>query len=366
MKRGMSLRAQQFSSAGTWKHVPARAMWTGLVFTLVASLGACSSKKSDQDNVGASDTAAVGSTDQDSQNNSDGLSISSVKNSPRGGSWSGHSGPVQMKEQPFQSEGRWMNAYYFIRSPDENWESLSEMIYGRTDRANLIAQWNNQGTLKVGRVVYYNSAMRPDDSTSMKIFAEDFGASLEQITVQPGDTLSLIAKARFGNLSNWKEISSLNNLSNPDLIQIGQTLVVQPVQVNTKDALAQIISQSPPAATVSSASSDSASPPSALAAGTTDSSADRDSPSAETLASDAELADLNPSSVPDPIQKTGMFKMANSDLFMKVGLGIILLALIGFAIRKRLLARKAASQSLTESWDDGANVTKLTRPKTGF
>jgi ABC-type amino acid transport substrate-binding protein len=46
--------------------------------------------------------------------------------------------------------------------------------------------------------------------------------------VKPGDTLSGIAKARYGNMSRWKEIWQLNSgrIADPNLIEIGWELVV--------------------------------------------------------------------------------------------------------------------------------------------
>lgn len=43
-------------------------------------------------------------------------------------------------------------------------------------------------------------------------------------TVQPGDTLSLIAKRRLGNAGRFSEIAALNGIQNPNVISVGQVL----------------------------------------------------------------------------------------------------------------------------------------------
>jgi LysM repeat protein len=49
-------------------------------------------------------------------------------------------------------------------------------------------------------------------------------------TVKPGDTLSEIAQA---NGADWHELAKINNLENPDLILIGQTLTLDGVKKAT-------------------------------------------------------------------------------------------------------------------------------------
>jgi LysM repeat protein len=57
---------------------------------------------------------------------------------------------------------------------------------------------------------------------SAGITAAGAGAALAtDYTVRPGDTLSEIAQANGGN---WQQLAALNDLSDPDLILVGQTL----------------------------------------------------------------------------------------------------------------------------------------------
>ncbi|MDZ7921354.1 LysM peptidoglycan-binding domain-containing protein [Rhodoferax sp.] len=54
------------------------------------------------------------------------------------------------------------------------------------------------------------------------------GADRNEIVyaVKVGDTLSKIAAAQLGNSQRYTEIETRNNLPNPNLIQVGQKLVV--------------------------------------------------------------------------------------------------------------------------------------------
>jgi LPXTG-motif cell wall-anchored protein len=150
----------------------------------------------------------------------------------------------QVSAKPENRGGYWMNGYYFVRS-ESGYEELSQLIYGRTDRAALLSQWNSGRAVLAGSVVYYNSPFRPDDASTMKVLAEDFNLGVRTYTVEAGDTLSGIAQRQFGSLELWREIAALNRglLSTPDLIEIGQVLRIQPSALDTLPALNQFIAQ---------------------------------------------------------------------------------------------------------------------------
>jgi hypothetical protein len=256
----------------------------------------------------------------------------------------------RVKDQPFQVDGRWMNAFYMVRNSQETWTTLSEMIYDRADRADILSQWNKGGTLKVGRVVYYNSALRPEDSSSMKVLAMDFGIPMETITIKRGDTLSLIGQAMYGDAQTWKELAALNpQISSPDIIQVGQTLSVQPAQLDTRSILKQLIAAA------------SANPSNSIGAGS-DIPVTAGQISQDTAESD--LGQLDPSkdassAVAEPGKLTNLLSSNN---VAKVGLAVILLGLVGFVLWRR---RQAQSQLDTlASWpnDQATNVTKLSNP----
>jgi LPXTG-motif cell wall-anchored protein len=146
-----------------------------------------------------------------------------------------------VQQAPFQVDNFWMNAFYFVRSDSETWESLSQTLYGRPDRAQLLSKWNSEAPLGVGTVVYYNSPMRPEDGQTMKVFSEDFGYKLETVTVQAGDWLSKIGQAQYGDVRTWMEIAAINpDIVNPDRIEIGQVLRLQPAQIDTASVIARL------------------------------------------------------------------------------------------------------------------------------
>lgn len=54
------------------------------------------------------------------------------------------------------------------------------------------------------------------------------GSAQETYTVQSGDTLTKIAQTVYGDGARWQEILEANRdqIPNPDLIQIGQKLII--------------------------------------------------------------------------------------------------------------------------------------------
>ncbi|MCX6623694.1 MAG: LysM peptidoglycan-binding domain-containing protein [Acidobacteria bacterium] len=52
----------------------------------------------------------------------------------------------------------------------------------------------------------------------------------QNYTVRPGDTLSKISKAFYGNASLYMKIAEANGIENPDRIQVGQELVIPPAE----------------------------------------------------------------------------------------------------------------------------------------
>jgi len=144
----------------------------------------------------------------------------------------------EIAARPFQKGDFWMNGYLFVRG-EQNWNQVSKLIYGRDDRAQLLAQWNGGRELSPGTVVYYNSPFRPEDGKTMKLFEGDFGLSLEGLTINEGDSLSLIAARVYGSPEAWRELASLNQdlLSSADAIEVGQTLRLSPSVRNTQPVL---------------------------------------------------------------------------------------------------------------------------------
>lgn len=145
-----------------------------------------------------------------------------------------HSVPVKEGEH-------WLNAFYFVTSDAETWQSLSKKFYNRDDRAELLSKWNLGQTLQSGSVVYYNSPFRPQDRDKMLSFSEDFGQPFEQHEVKAGDTLSKIAGSLWGDVNAWPAIAAANpQLAHPDVIEIGETLFLPPT-VDSGRILASLV-----------------------------------------------------------------------------------------------------------------------------
>jgi len=50
------------------------------------------------------------------------------------------------------------------------------------------------------------------------------GGDEQLYTIQSGDNLSKISKRFYGNANKYPEVAKANNISNPDLIKVGQQL----------------------------------------------------------------------------------------------------------------------------------------------
>jgi nucleoid-associated protein YgaU len=50
------------------------------------------------------------------------------------------------------------------------------------------------------------------------------GGDEQPYTIQSGDNLSKISKRFYGNANKYPEVAKANNISNPDLIKVGQQL----------------------------------------------------------------------------------------------------------------------------------------------
>jgi uncharacterized surface protein with fasciclin (FAS1) repeats/nucleoid-associated protein YgaU len=86
-------------------------------------------------------------------------------------------------------------------------------------------------------------------------------------TVQAGDTLSIIARSIYGDLSLWDELCSANNLANCDVIEVGQV-----INLPTRDAIGAVVAAAPaattPAAAATTPAAATTAPTSTLAAAT--------------------------------------------------------------------------------------------------
>ncbi len=232
--------------------------WLATV-ALISGLGACSSRPAE------TDLGSLAVVDTPSQ---DGSSTDEVNFSPEDlgqaskadlekkvfakvstsgssgtGTWSGHSRALRLPASPFQKNNFWMNGVYFVRG-GETWDSLSQLFYGRSDRAELLKSWNPNLNLAAGEALFYNSPSRPDDATHLKLFGEDFELRSHKIVVKKGDTLSGLAREHFGNLKAWQELVAMNSqIQSPDLIEIGWELNILPSKLDTQSFLDKLIAE---------------------------------------------------------------------------------------------------------------------------
>lgn len=250
---------------------------------------------------------------------------------------------IRVQAKPFDSGDYSMNSFYFVRSENENWQSISTLLYGRPDRAQVLQSWNSSvSALKVGQVLYYNSASRPEDRKEMKPFALDFGAQLSSIVVKQGDTLSGLAKQNYGSFDSWKEISALNpQLANPNLIQVGQVLYLQPTHVDTASYFAALVDQFEQAEKSNDLAPE---------AETFDDSLSESVNAATPPIADAPIAEA-PVVVPSPqanlATPAAAAKLDPSELYLRVGVLIIAFAVIGLIVA-RVRRRKAEQKRLQE------------------
>lgn len=76
----------------------------------------------------------------------------------------------------------------------------------------------------------------PDFSNVQSGSSSTAPAAPSTYTVVSGDTLSKIAKKFFGNANRWHEIYDANRdqISNPDLIRVGQVLKIPATAANQR------------------------------------------------------------------------------------------------------------------------------------
>ena len=111
---------------------------------------------------------------------------------------------------PFNRAGQLLNAVYVSR-PGDDFTTISQMIYGSPDKAENLKQANAWiTTLRPGDKVYYNSPMRPTDSSKLLTFYEEQGVPSEVYTVGAGEDLKAVSAKLLGYPNAWKEVWATN------------------------------------------------------------------------------------------------------------------------------------------------------------
>jgi hypothetical protein len=291
-------------------------------------------------------------TGDSSSNSSTGESLDSDSGDPL----FGKRRAPKIASKPFEKEGRLMNAFYLVRGSEENWQSLSKLIYGRSDRGDFLKLWNSNIVVRPGALIYYNSALRPDDSEQVKIFAEDFGLEMQKYEIKKGDSLSAIGLEKFGNLQTWKELAVLNpQLRSPDQIEVGQVLTLQPTVLDTQAILERVMAEAK-----SAPEQDKTPPEAPPASGDSTSSVENssippDNAVASTLTEKLPVAESNTTEAKlNKGSESG--GMINSDNLIILAIVLIVGGLAAMAIRRRQLARKIQEAA----WNAGqGTVTKM-------
>jgi len=141
----------------------------------------------------------------------------------------------KVANQPFEKDGFLMNAFYFVQSDQESYSTLSQLFYGRPERARMIASWNGSTPVKAGTLIYYNSHFRYQDSQRMLPFYEDYGFQWNSYTVQKGDSLGSIAKSLYNDADTWKNLAAYNpELSSPDALSPGMIIRTPKLDIDTE------------------------------------------------------------------------------------------------------------------------------------
>jgi nucleoid-associated protein YgaU len=122
---------------------------------------------------------------------------------------------------------------YVIQKGD-TLSKVAEKVYGNRSKWKLIAGLTgvaNPNMIFPGDVVYYQL-----DEASLRFAKTEvtIDTKIVKITVQPGDSLSLIAQKVLGKTTEWQKIWKMNShIQNPDQIEVGMSLTIEHNILNT-------------------------------------------------------------------------------------------------------------------------------------
>lgn len=130
--------------------------------------------------------------------------------------------PLQkVKEAPFQGKTALMNAVYIAR-PGDTMKSISAMIFGSPDKVKELKAQNGVGNKpRPGQKIYYNSPLRPEDSTKLLNFYEDTGVPAQTYVAKDGDKLKAVSKQLLGFPDAWKEVWETNSVESKSKLAAG-------------------------------------------------------------------------------------------------------------------------------------------------
>lgn len=154
--------------------------------------------------------------------------------------------PLQkVASAPYMVGKTWVNAVYLAR-PGDTLKSISKMIYGDDSRVAELKKINTRyksRSVKPGDKIYYNSPVRPEDSTKIANFYEDSGVPSESYVAQKGDNIRKVSKKLLGYNNAWMEIWSTNPVDSKGKLAEGEVLRYwkgsAPAEAHTTSTLAQ-------------------------------------------------------------------------------------------------------------------------------
>jgi len=140
--------------------------------------------------------------------------------------------------EPASKPRRPATTEYTIQSGD-TFSSIAKQLYGDEKKWTAIAQANplvDPARLKVGQTIRLPdleayAKQRDEQLEAIKqAVSKPAGGEAKTVVVQPGDTLSHIARRVYGNGNLWSVIfqANQNQMATPDKLQVGMKLVVPP------------------------------------------------------------------------------------------------------------------------------------------
>lgn len=85
-------------------------------------------------------------------------------------------------------------------------------------------------SINIGQRITTSSGLsRPEENGQISesaVASAQVTNSSEKYTVQPGDSLASIAQTMYGDVNAWIRIAQANNITNPDTVEVGMTLVI--------------------------------------------------------------------------------------------------------------------------------------------
>lgn len=126
----------------------------------------------------------------------------------------------KIETTPFRRDGVLLNAVYIAR-PGDNFSKISKNIYGDNSKSKELRKVNPGLAPKVGDKVYYNSPLRAEDESNLKVYFEDIGLPSETYVMQEGDDFRKKSKELLGHDGSWREIYVTNNMDSTRNVPAG-------------------------------------------------------------------------------------------------------------------------------------------------